>query len=109
MRLQDLNKKLVKVEKDREAVLVEVHEGSKSVEELELALQGVIQDQETIIEIGNNVYNFLTNESGSVQVKLMDLVFGLETFGSSSALVFMKLILYGSFFLIQLKPSHGLP
>ena len=44
-----------------------------------------------------------------MQVKLMDLVFGLETFGVYSALVFMKLILYGSFFLIQLKPSHGLP
>ena len=46
MRLQDLNKKLVKVEFDMEVVLVE---------ELELALQGVIQDQETIVEIGNNV------------------------------------------------------
>ncbi|XWS71380.1 hypothetical protein CRYUN_Cryun03dG0133500 [Craigia yunnanensis] len=54
MRLQDLNNKLVKVEKDREAVLVEVHRGSKSVEELELALQSVIQEKETLVEIGEN-------------------------------------------------------
>ncbi|XP_022732377.1 kinesin-like protein KIN-12E [Durio zibethinus] len=54
MRLQDLNKKLVKVENDMEAVILEVQKGSKSVEELELALEGVIQEKETLVEIGEN-------------------------------------------------------
>ncbi|XVF05055.1 hypothetical protein REPUB_Repub05bG0138100 [Reevesia pubescens] len=54
MRLQDLNKKLVKVENDTEAVLLEVQKGSKSADELELALQGVIQEKETLVEIGEN-------------------------------------------------------
>ncbi|EOY33247.1 Kinesin, putative isoform 1 [Theobroma cacao] len=54
MSLQDLNKKLVKVENDMEAVLVEVQKGSKSVEELELALQGVVLEKGTLVEIGEN-------------------------------------------------------
>ncbi|XVF19596.1 hypothetical protein REPUB_Repub11eG0124500 [Reevesia pubescens] len=54
MRFQDFNKKLVKVENDMEPVLLEVQKGSKSVEELELALQGVIQEKETLVEIVEN-------------------------------------------------------
>ncbi|XWS28484.1 hypothetical protein CRYUN_Cryun25bG0073600 [Craigia yunnanensis] len=54
IKLQHLNKKLVKVENAMEAVLLEVQKGSKSVEELELALQGVIQEKETLVEIGEN-------------------------------------------------------
>ncbi|XVF47035.1 hypothetical protein PTKIN_Ptkin03bG0076700 [Pterospermum kingtungense] len=53
LRVQDFTKKLVKVEKDIEVVLVEVEKGSKSVEELELALQGVIQEKQTLVEIGD--------------------------------------------------------
>ena len=44
----------MKVENDMEAVLLEVQKGSKSVEELELALQGVILEKETLVEIGEN-------------------------------------------------------
>ena len=44
----------MKVEIDMEAILVEVNKGSKLVEELELALQGVIQEKETIVEIGDD-------------------------------------------------------
>ncbi|WRX31646.1 Kinesin motor domain - like 10 [Theobroma cacao] len=54
MSLQDLNKKLVKVENDMEAVLVELQKGSKSVEELELALQGVVLEKGILVEIGEN-------------------------------------------------------
>ncbi|XWS52766.1 hypothetical protein CRYUN_Cryun11dG0100400 [Craigia yunnanensis] len=54
IRLQDLNKMLVKVENDMEAVFLEVQKGSKSVEELELALQGIILEKETLVEIGEN-------------------------------------------------------
>lgn len=54
LRLQDLSKKLENVEKNIEAVLSDVQKGSKSVEELELALQCVIQEKETLVEIGEN-------------------------------------------------------
>ncbi|OMO77011.1 hypothetical protein COLO4_25387 [Corchorus olitorius] len=54
IRVQDLNKKLAKVENDMEAVLQEVQKGSKSAEELEHALQSVIQEKEALLEIGEN-------------------------------------------------------
>ncbi|OMO68507.1 hypothetical protein CCACVL1_19930 [Corchorus capsularis] len=54
IRVQDLNKKLLKVENDMEAVLQEAQKGSKSAEELEHALQSVIQEKEALLEIGEN-------------------------------------------------------
>ncbi|XWS73804.1 hypothetical protein CRYUN_Cryun02cG0160600 [Craigia yunnanensis] len=83
MRLQDLNKKLVKVENDIEAVLVEVNKGSKSVEELELALQGVIQEKEALVEIGEN---------GKTEIELLILEYQQNVFDIDLTEAEMKII-----------------
>ncbi|GLU19100.1 hypothetical protein SLE2022_353660 [Rubroshorea leprosula] len=50
----DLNKKFVKVEDEMKAVIVEILKGSNSVEEMELALQRVAQEKETLFEVREN-------------------------------------------------------
>ncbi|GMI81650.1 hypothetical protein like AT3G44050 [Hibiscus trionum] len=54
MRHQDLNNKLMKVEHDIEFVSMEIQKGSKSVEELKLAMEGTIQEKETLLETAEN-------------------------------------------------------
>ncbi|KAL4335216.1 hypothetical protein GQ457_07G042920 [Hibiscus cannabinus] len=54
MRHQDLNNKLMKVEHDIEAVSMEIQKGTKSVEELKLAMEGAIQEKETLLETAEN-------------------------------------------------------
>ncbi|KAG4198306.1 hypothetical protein ERO13_A05G077400v2 [Gossypium hirsutum] len=54
MRFQDLNKKLMKVEKDMEGVSMEIQKGSKSVEELKFAMESAIQEKNTLLEIADN-------------------------------------------------------
>ncbi|KAE8734813.1 putative ubiquitin ligase protein cop1 [Hibiscus syriacus] len=54
MRHQDLNNKLIKVEHDIETVSVEIQKGSKSVEELKLAMEGAIQEKRTLLETSDN-------------------------------------------------------
>ncbi|TYH69939.1 hypothetical protein ES332_D05G085500v1 [Gossypium tomentosum] len=54
MRFQDLNKKLMKVEKDMEGVSMEIQKGSKSVEELKFAMESAIQEKNTLLEIAEN-------------------------------------------------------
>lgn len=48
---EDLSKKFVKIESEMQVVQMEIKKGSKSVEEMELALQIVIQEKETLLEI----------------------------------------------------------
>ncbi|XVE59694.1 hypothetical protein DITRI_Ditri05aG0066600 [Diplodiscus trichospermus] len=83
MRLRDLNKKLLKVENDVEAVQMEVHKGSKSVEELELALQGVIQEKETLVEIGEN---------GKIEIEKLILEYQQHVFDVDLTEMEMKII-----------------
>ncbi|XP_022756048.1 kinesin-like protein KIN-12E [Durio zibethinus] len=83
IRLQDLNKKLMKVEKDMEAVLVEVHKGSQSVEELNLALQGVIQEMETLVKIGEN---------GKTEIEILILEYQQQVFDMDLTEAEMKIV-----------------
>lgn len=52
--LEDLNVKSGKVDKEMLAVQAEVQKGVKSVEEMELALQNVIQEKEMLLEVKDN-------------------------------------------------------
>ncbi|KAE8656724.1 Alpha/beta-Hydrolases superfamily protein [Hibiscus syriacus] len=54
MRHQDLNNKLIKVEHDIEAVSMEIQKGSKSMDELKLAMERAIQEKETLLETSEN-------------------------------------------------------
>ncbi|KAL3580989.1 hypothetical protein D5086_018824 [Populus alba] len=51
---EDLSKGLDKIESEILAVQIDVQKGSKSVEEMELALQTVIHEKETLLEITEN-------------------------------------------------------
>ncbi|KAJ6897147.1 kinesin-like protein KIN-12E isoform X1 [Populus alba x Populus x berolinensis] len=51
---EDLSKGLDKIESEIQAVQIDVQKGSKSVEEMELALQTVIHEKETLLEITEN-------------------------------------------------------
>ncbi|XP_024464252.2 kinesin-like protein KIN-12E isoform X2 [Populus trichocarpa] len=50
----DLSKRLDKIESEIQAVQMDIQKGSKSVEEMELALQTVIHEKETLLEITEN-------------------------------------------------------
>ncbi|BFG34982.1 hypothetical protein CerSpe_212560 [Prunus speciosa] len=52
--LEDLNVKSGKVDKEMLAVQAEIQKGIKSAEEMELALQNVIQDKEMLLEVKDN-------------------------------------------------------
>jgi len=51
---EDLSKRLDKIESEIQAVQMDIQKGSKSVEEMELALQTVIHEKETLLEITEN-------------------------------------------------------
>ncbi|XP_011043874.1 PREDICTED: phragmoplast orienting kinesin 2 isoform X2 [Populus euphratica] len=51
---EDLSKRLDKIESEIQVVQMDIQKGSKSVEELELALQTVTQEKETLLEITEN-------------------------------------------------------
>ncbi|GAV86218.1 Kinesin domain-containing protein/Kinesin-relat_1 domain-containing protein [Cephalotus follicularis] len=52
--LEDLDKKSKKIGNEMCAVQVQIQKGARSVEEMELALQGVIQEKETLLEVREN-------------------------------------------------------
>ncbi|KAH8497706.1 hypothetical protein H0E87_016838 [Populus deltoides] len=51
---EDLSKRLDKIESEIQAVQMDIQKGSKSVEEMECALQTVIHEKETLLEITEN-------------------------------------------------------
>ncbi|XP_061957709.1 kinesin-like protein KIN-12E isoform X1 [Populus nigra] len=51
---EDLSKRLDKIDSEIRAVQMDIQKGSKSVEEMELALQTVIHEKETLLEITEN-------------------------------------------------------
>ncbi|KAG6761840.1 hypothetical protein POTOM_035077 [Populus tomentosa] len=51
---EDLSKGLDKIESEIQAVQIDIQKGSKSVEEMDLALQTVIHEKETLLEITEN-------------------------------------------------------
>ncbi|XP_062082504.1 kinesin-like protein KIN-12E [Humulus lupulus] len=52
--LEDLNIKSVKVNEAMQTVEVEVEKASRSVEEMEIALQGIMQEKKTLLEMRDN-------------------------------------------------------
>ncbi|KAF2299876.1 hypothetical protein GH714_005376 [Hevea brasiliensis] len=69
--LEDINKKSAKIENEMQAVQMDIQKGSRIVEEMELALQGVIQEKETLLEMG---------ESGMSEFQTMIIEYQQHTF-----------------------------
>ncbi|KAK8550760.1 hypothetical protein V6N12_039450 [Hibiscus sabdariffa] len=83
MRHQDLNNKLMKVEQDIEAVSMEIQKGSKSVEELKLAMEGAIQEKGTLLE---------TFENGKAEIDSLILEYHQNVFDADLTEAQMKAI-----------------
>ncbi|XP_015873167.3 kinesin-like protein KIN-12E [Ziziphus jujuba] len=52
--IEDLKRKSMKVDNEAQAVQMEIEKGLRSVEEMENALQGVIQEKKTLLEMKEN-------------------------------------------------------
>ncbi|KAJ6368991.1 hypothetical protein OIU78_001376 [Salix suchowensis] len=66
-----LSKKLGKIESEMQSVKTDMQKGSKSVDEMELALQAVIQEKETLLE---------TRETGMHEIQSMILEYQQRVF-----------------------------
>ncbi|GMI99460.1 hypothetical protein like AT3G44050 [Hibiscus trionum] len=82
-RHQDLNNKLIKVEHDIKAVSMEIQKGSKSVEELKLAMEGAIQEKGTLLE---------TFENGRAEIDSLVLEYHQNTFDAALSEAQMKAV-----------------
>ncbi|XP_048234515.1 kinesin-like protein KIN-12E isoform X2 [Ricinus communis] len=52
--IDDLSRKSGKIDNEIQAVKTDIQKGSRALAELELALQGVVQEKETLLEMGEN-------------------------------------------------------
>ncbi|KAE8729390.1 fasciclin-like arabinogalactan protein 17-like [Hibiscus syriacus] len=81
MRHRDLNNLLIKVEHDVEAVSMEIQKGSKSVDELKLAMERSIQEKETLLE---------TYENGKAEIDSLILEYQQNVFDADLVEAEMK-------------------
>ncbi|PON50882.1 Kinesin-like protein [Parasponia andersonii] len=81
--LEDLNRKSMKAEEAMQAVEVEIQKGSMAVEEMELALQGILQEKKTLLEM---------KENGNVEIGSMILEYQQHLFEADLKEAEMKLL-----------------
>ncbi|POO01404.1 Kinesin-like protein [Trema orientale] len=81
--LEDLNRKSMKADEAMQAVEVEIQKGSMSVEEMELALQGILQEKKTLLEM---------KENGNVEIESMILEYQQHLFEADLKEAEMKML-----------------
>ena len=81
--LDDLNKKSMKVDEAMQAAEVEIQKGSGSVEEMELALEGILQEKKTLLEM---------RENGNAEIENMILEYQQHLFEADLKEAEMKML-----------------